>query len=472
VAGRADALATSGRPLTASRVRFVALTLCAGLCARASAASPVSQVPGSRFHVIVNGHVLSIPYERNLALTGSYPQVTRAAVLVHGTARDADQAYENLVDAAREAGVKSGTALLVAPQFLTEEDVTAHALAPDVLFWSESGWKEGSASLNTASHPRPASISDFAVMDSILYRIASQNPNLQEVIVAGHSAGAQFVNRYAAGNTVEQRLLSEFGVTVSYVVANPSSYLYFDAKRAVPWTTDVFAVPSASVRQSCSGYDEYKFGLAQLNAYMARVSTSQLRSQYSSRRVTYLLGQLDANPADPSMDTSCGAELQGVHRLARGLIYQGHLSNTFGTSVATRHHFQVIAGVGHSSSDMFTSSCGAQVLFGATSCATVAVGMPAVRAPPGLSLSLPNPLVPPAQIQFDVPHDGERVTLRIHDLLGRAVRTLVDRACPAGSGMVVWDGRSDRGDRVAPGMYVCRLEQGGSARTTKLAILP
>ena len=458
------------------RVRFVALTLCASLCAAlcaaVSVAGPVSQVPSSRFSVSVNGHVLSVPYERNLSLAGSYPQIKRAVVLVHGTSRDADQAYENMADAASEAGVQSGTALLVAPQFLTEEDITAHALAPDVLFWSESGWKEGSASLNTVLHPRPASISDFAVMDSILYRIASRNPNLQAVTVAGHSAGAQFVNRYAAGNTVEQRLLSEFGVSVTYVVANPSSYLYFDAKRAEPGTTDVFAVPPASVRQSCPDYNEYKLGLTQLNAYMSRVSTSQLRSQYSSRHVTYLLGQLDANPADPSMDMSCGARLQGIHRLARGLIYQGHLTNTFGPSVAVRHRFEVIAGVGHSSSGMFTSGCGAGVLFGATSCPTVAVSLLSGRDTPELSLSLPNPLVPQAQIRFEIPHDGERVTLRIHDLLGRVVRTLVDSAQPAGPGTVLWDGRSERGDRVAPGMYICRLEQGGAARTTKLAVLP
>jgi hypothetical protein len=79
---------------------------------------------------------------------------------------------------------------------------------------------------------------------------------------------------------------------------------------------------------------------------------------------------------------------------------------------------------------MFTSSCGADVLFGATSCPTVAVGKLTSGTPPELSLSLPNPLAPPAQIRFAVPHDGERVTLRIHDLLGRAVRTLVDAPNP------------------------------------------
>ena len=48
---------------------------------------------------------------------------------------------------------------------------------------------------------------------------------MKAIVVAGHSAGGQFVNRYEMSNSVHDTL----GVPVSYVVANPSSYAWPDA---------------------------------------------------------------------------------------------------------------------------------------------------------------------------------------------------------------------------------------------------
>jgi hypothetical protein len=434
-------------------------------------ADHVGQVSSSRLSFIINGNVLKIPYYRNLSLTGSYPQVDRAVVDVHGDARNASQSLDNMVAAATVAGVADSTALLIAPQFLIEEDISYHGLGSDMLFWSEPGWKEGDRSLSTPAHPRPDSISTYALMDSILYRIASHNPNLHKIIVAGHSAGGQFVNRYAAGNTIEQVLQSAFGVAVYYVAANPSSYLYFTPERLKPGTTSIFEIPSPAVAQACPEYNWYKYGLEHPNSYMANVAPAQLKAQYSSRRVTCLLGELDANPTDPSMDMTCAAKLQGEHRLARGQIYRNHLNKVFGSSVLPTHLAVVIAGVGHNSTDMFTSVCGAGLLFGATTCPSLVGAEPAVREPRDLGLSFPDPLPASAPIRFWVPREGPSVTLRVYDVRGCPVRTLVDGALPAGVNTVLWDGRTDRGTRIAPGIYFCRLQQGSAAVATKLAIV-
>lgn len=53
---------------------------------------------------------------------------------------------------------------------------------------------------------------------------------------------------------------------------------------------------------------------------------------------------------------------------------------------------------------------------------------------------------------------GRRLTVRVHDLLGRSVRTLVEGQRFASDGAFVWDGRDDHGDAVAPGLYVIRAE--------------
>ncbi|MGH7681722.1 MAG: FlgD immunoglobulin-like domain containing protein, partial [Candidatus Eiseniibacteriota bacterium] len=53
---------------------------------------------------------------------------------------------------------------------------------------------------------------------------------------------------------------------------------------------------------------------------------------------------------------------------------------------------------------------------------------------------------------------GRRLTVRVHDLLGRPVRTLVEGQRFASDGAFVWDGKDDRGDPVTPGLYVIRAE--------------
>jgi flagellar hook assembly protein FlgD len=47
------------------------------------------------------------------------------------------------------------------------------------------------------------------------------------------------------------------------------------------------------------------------------------------------------------------------------------------------------------------------------------------------------------------------VSLRIHDVRGRLIRTLLDGVGVAGTHEVMWDGTSDQGQAVAPGIYFC-----------------
>src|SRR3984893_19299219 len=77
--------------------------------------------------------------------------------------------------------------------------------------------------------PAPAPASSFEVLDALLARLADRRlfPNLNQVVVAGHSGGAQVVQRYAIAGKGELALTRQ-GIGVRYVVANPSSYAYFN----------------------------------------------------------------------------------------------------------------------------------------------------------------------------------------------------------------------------------------------------
>lgn len=87
----------------------------------------------------------------------------------------------------------------------------------------------------------------------------------------------------------------------------------------------------------------------------------------------------------------------------------------------------------------------------------------------GLGGARPNPFNGRTEISYSVPRDGDHVTLRIYDIRGRLVRTLIDEAGHSGRWTVVWKGQDDRGRSVASGVYFYRLEAGSFESTRKMA---
>ncbi|MBD3347632.1 MAG: T9SS type A sorting domain-containing protein, partial [Candidatus Eisenbacteria bacterium] len=82
----------------------------------------------------------------------------------------------------------------------------------------------------------------------------------------------------------------------------------------------------------------------------------------------------------------------------------------------------------------------------------------------------PNPFNPVTEVSYGLPSEG-RVALRVYDVSGRLVRTLVDGEVDAGYHTVVWDGRDDGGSSVASGVYFCRMEASDYGATTKMVLL-
>jgi hypothetical protein len=85
--------------------------------------------------------------------------------------------------------------------------------------------------------------------------------------------------------------------------------------------------------------------------------------------------------------------------------------------------------------------------------------------------NVPNPFNPTTIISYDVPAGVGKVTLRIYDVRGRLVRTLVDGVQTPGEKRVVWYGRDNRGNRVATGVYFYRMTAPGVTVTKKMLLL-
>ena len=73
-----------------------------------------------------------------------------------------------------------------------------------------------------------------------------------------------------------------------------------------------------------------------------------------------------------------------------------------------------------------------------------------------LSQNYPNPFNPETVIKFSLPIFSE-VKLVVIDMLGREVKQLVNSIQPAGTHQIAWDGRDNRGNRVASGVYYYRM---------------
>ncbi|MDH3197364.1 MAG: right-handed parallel beta-helix repeat-containing protein [Candidatus Krumholzibacteria bacterium] len=98
-------------------------------------------------------------------------------------------------------------------------------------------------------------------------------------------------------------------------------------------------------------------------------------------------------------------------------------------------------------------------------------GAGAVPAAFALDQNVPNPFNPTTRIRYSLAAGGDRVTLRVFDVNGRLVRTLVDGVATAGPNDVIWDGRDDAGSPAASGVYFYRLEAPGFAQTRKMALI-
>jgi len=100
-----------------------------------------------------------------------------------------------------------------------------------------------------------------------------------------------------------------------------------------------------------------------------------------------------------------------------------------------------------------------------------AVPGPATPTVFALHQNHPNPFNPTTSIPFDVPAVGGEVTLRVFDVSGRLVKTLVDGAQTAGQKSVTWNGRSNSGHTVASGVYFYRLTAPGLEQTRTMVLL-
>ncbi len=318
---------------------FVSLSASADPCITANASC-------TEWIGLGHGSSRSLVY-RTYDLNKKNEKIARALVMVHGAGRDADNYFRSAVAAAFLAGALDDT-IVIAPRLASNDGRGCKDnLAQNEVSWNCSSWRSGGPSLSDDR------VTSFDFVDDILRKLAAKEifPNLKQVVVAGHSAGGQFVTRYEMAS----RVYGQLGVPTSYVVSNPSSYAYLDPNRPNAEGSEFRSFRDA---RNCTTYDHWPYGLEDRSGYTATMTDEQLRKQLAARPVTYLLGEIDILPLG-GFDSSCPAMAQGPTRLARGQAYGKYVNEKFGA----HHNITIVPLCGHNARCMFTSETALPILF-------------------------------------------------------------------------------------------------------------
>lgn len=272
------------------------------------------------------------------------PDTTRAIIIIHGKLRKVDASLKVFRQLLAERNTAQKV-LLLSPKFKTLEDEPAL----DEMYWSESGWKIGESSKDGSN------LSSFTVVDELVAQLADKDryPNLKEIYISGHSAGGQFVQRYAMlSNTPNKYKKYDF----KFFVLNPSSYIYLDKKRPVPSKENEFVSPyhkKGPWRKrfrslvDAPGFNHYKYGLDELVPYVT-LKKKKILKYYGQRQVYYGVGTEDTG--DDMLDMTPPAMLQGQNRYERAKNYFYRLNQIYDNR--HKHELIEVPGVAHDGKGM------------------------------------------------------------------------------------------------------------------------
>lgn len=309
---------------------------------------------------------LALGTDRFLSVYANRPMrpdaaVTTAIIVVHGAYRDATNALLAAETAAFAIG-RLKDSVVLAPAFRAAGAVGAGGVCNDELAagevnWGCLGWRYGDFVGN-------GGLSTYGAMDALLLWLdrRATYPNLRKIVVLGHSAGGQFVVRYALVNTVHDKL----SVQVEYVAANASSYAYLDTQR--PRTPNdiieadggkAFRLKDVTAAQGCGGFNDWPYGLSNRSGYGSSVTDAAIRENAAKRRLVLLAGEQDDHP-NSFMDETCPAYYQGANRLQRAMNYAAYLRAAFQASPV----IVTVPGCGHNETCMFATAAAAREIFG------------------------------------------------------------------------------------------------------------
>lgn len=293
--------------------------------------------------------------------TNDPTKVLRAIIVWPGKPRDIWK-YADLMYNARavavtnfgQQGVTEDSFMIIAPAMLNQQDLAAGAAHANEIVFHGSGWQRGSTSRNPPmKHP----ITSYSAVDQIVDTLFDKTtyPNLNQVVVAGHSMGGQAAQRYAL-----MKKTKWYDYNMRFWIGNPGSWA---------WLTNWRPYSNASCAAN-DEYDTWPYGLGgnttKLTSYAKRdvlANKTYVVDRFLNRQVSYAFALLDTGAGD----THCQAQWQGGNHLDRGshfvLQYQNTTSFFLEGKFPPNHTLDYIANVSHQDYPMYSTNMSIQRLF-------------------------------------------------------------------------------------------------------------
>jgi flagellar hook assembly protein FlgD len=82
----------------------------------------------------------------------------------------------------------------------------------------------------------------------------------------------------------------------------------------------------------------------------------------------------------------------------------------------------------------------------------------------------PNPFNPSTMIRYDLPVASD-VSVKIYNLYGQEIKTLLNDYQTAGRKNVKWNGKDDKGNQVSAGIYFYRIKAGSYSQVKKMILV-
>lgn len=295
------------------------------------------------------------PYYRTVGID---PKIVKRAIIVFpGKPRDSWK-YATLFNNALNVmykrnpdTIKEGDVMILAPAVLNMDDQEAGGVSSNWIAYKASGWAAGGASHYPEGMEH--SVTFYAAVDKMVNLVMNQTnyPNLRQVVIAGHSMGAQATIRYAL-----MKKPKKYDPSMRYWVGNPGSY---------PWLRDDFPEEPENPCDPVDQRSSWPYGVKNVSSITkyARKRVDEdpnaIIQQFLGRKVHYALGLLDNGPGD----THCQAQYQGANHLQRGTNFVDMVQQ-INNGWPSNHSLGFVAGISHQDYPMIVADNSLDFIFG------------------------------------------------------------------------------------------------------------
>ncbi|KAJ3236891.1 hypothetical protein HDU81_010257 [Chytriomyces hyalinus] len=247
--------------------------------------------------------------------------ITHLSLFIHGVKRKVMDPFVPFTEKQQQEDQPQAMIAIWSPLFPNEP-------IPESTDVTMLTWKRGASYAQDDAATTSPTTTSFQVLDTLIDTAITRFPSLSSMHLIGFSAGAQFVNRYAALSTHLETVART--VRVKLVFGTSSSWLYLDPRRISQNTTEPLPTHETQIPHSAfqiptspKKYNAWKYGLEKAPS---TDTVATITARFLAYKMAFIYVMDDDQPGE-SLDVSdaCLVQGGGMSRYARMCVYVQYL---------------------------------------------------------------------------------------------------------------------------------------------------